>query len=324
MRGGSPATAAPRMRARRLEAVALRRGLRSRRCSAQAPSLTPEALPAVTVPPAPKRRVELRRAPRALVSRGCSSRVDDRSVRPSSAGSVTGDDLASTSRPFACAASAAAGCEAQAHPGPAPRARSKSAATFSAVSGIESMPYCCAACSWIDEAPADRRVVRSRWLRVNARRPSASRTARGSCSRRRRRSSARLRPPRSARAAIADRVEARAAEAVHRRRPAPRPAGPRAAPPCARRCGCPRPPGWRSRGSRRRPRCQSTPAFAPSERGIGSARQVVGAHARERAAVAPDRACGSASQMKAWVIDQSPASAGVLRRKSATVSSRWF
>ena len=63
-----------------------------------------------------------------------------------------------------------------------------SAATFSAVSGIEVDAVRCAH-QRIDEAPADRGVVHlGACARERASRPWASRTARGSCSRRRRRS----------------------------------------------------------------------------------------------------------------------------------------
>ena len=70
----------------------------------------------------------------------------------------------------------------------------------------------------VDEAPADGGVVDSRCARRRRSRPWASRRARGSCSRRRRRSSARPRRRLMARAALPDRVQARAAQAVDRRR----------------------------------------------------------------------------------------------------------
>jgi len=71
IRGGTPATAMPSTRRLRREAVLLRRrSLAS--SSAAAPSLTPEALPAVTEPSGLTTPLSLPSAS-TVVSRGCSS-----------------------------------------------------------------------------------------------------------------------------------------------------------------------------------------------------------------------------------------------------------
>ena len=81
----------------------------------------------------------------------------------------------------------------------------------------------------------------------------------------------------------ADRVQPGAAEPVDRgARHVDRQAR-RAAPPCGRRCGCPRRPGWRSRRSRRRPSTSPPAGCAASARSAGSRPD----RRRARAASAP-------------------------------------
>ena len=106
---------------------------------AAAPSLTPDALPAVTVP---GRRNGVFRPARASseVSRGCSS-TSTTVTAPRLPGTSTGT-ISSASRPFACALAARCWLRS-ANRSWSSRRSSKSAATFSAVSGIESIPYCC-------------------------------------------------------------------------------------------------------------------------------------------------------------------------------------
>ena len=67
----------------------------------------------------------------------------------------------------------------------------------------------------------------------------------------------------------------------------------RAAPPCARRCGCPRPPGWRSRRYTSSTAAQSTPGLRSSAPRAESRRDRRG-DAGERAAVAAE---GSANRV---------------------------
>ena len=86
----------------------------------------------------------------------------------------------------------------------------------------------------------------------------------------------------------AHRVHARAAQAVDGGAGHARSAGRRAATPCVRRCGCPRRPGWRSRRSRRH-RSPVDLRVARHQRLQRDRAKVVGAHRRQRAAVAADR-----------------------------------
>ena len=72
--------------------------------SAAAPSLTPEALPAVTLPPGGTIGRQLRRAPRASCRRAGARRARPAALALAS-DSSTGDDLAAE-QPLACAAAA--------------------------------------------------------------------------------------------------------------------------------------------------------------------------------------------------------------------------
>ena len=137
IRGGTPAVAAPTIRARGVRPCFFAAASLAT-SSAHAPSLTPDALPAVTVPSGFTIALQLRerlerRRPRMLVA------IDDDRDRPSSARPARRRSPAparrSPARPARASASAA-------RTRPGRRARLPySAATFSAVSGIESMPY---------------------------------------------------------------------------------------------------------------------------------------------------------------------------------------
>ena len=136
MRGATPAVAMPTTRARGTRPW--RDAARSlARTSAQAPSLTPEALPAVTVPSGRTTPFSLASASR-LVSRGCSS-LATTTGSPFFCAIVTGT-ISPSKKPAFCAATAFC-CEASAIRSCASRSILKSVATFSAVSGIESTPY---------------------------------------------------------------------------------------------------------------------------------------------------------------------------------------
>jgi len=136
-RGATPAVAMPTMRARgvrpwRVAAASLASS------SAQLPSLTPLALPAVTVPSGRTMPLSLASASR-LVARGCSS-CRTTSASPFFCAIVTGQ-ISASKKPRCCAASVFCWL-ASAMRSCASRSMRYSAATFSAVSGIESMPYC--------------------------------------------------------------------------------------------------------------------------------------------------------------------------------------
>ena len=105
--------------------------------SAQAPSFTPEALPAVTVPSGRTTPLSLASAS-SVVSRGCSSFATTIGS-PFFCAIVTGM-ISASKKPAFCAATAFS-CEASAMRSWASRSILKSVATFSAVSGIESTPY---------------------------------------------------------------------------------------------------------------------------------------------------------------------------------------
>ncbi len=92
MRGGTPAVAPPRMRAIGVRPCFFAAASEAM-ISAAAPSLTPEALPAVTVPPSAKSGLQLRRAPPCVVpARGCSS-LSTTSGSPLRCGIGDGRDL---------------------------------------------------------------------------------------------------------------------------------------------------------------------------------------------------------------------------------------
>ena len=105
--------------------------------TAQAPSLMPDALPAVTVPSGRTTPLSFASAS-SVVSRGCSSR-DTMFGSPFFDGTVTAT-ISSARRPAAIAASAFCWLRS-ANASWSARATWNSAAMFSAVSGIESIPY---------------------------------------------------------------------------------------------------------------------------------------------------------------------------------------
>ena len=136
IRGATPAVAMPMTRARgvrpwRAAAASLASS------SAQAPSLTPDALPAVTLPSGRTTPFSFASASR-LVSRGCSS-LATTIGSPFFCAIVTGV-ISASKKPLFCAATAFC-CEASAILSCASRPIPNSVATFSAVSGIESTPY---------------------------------------------------------------------------------------------------------------------------------------------------------------------------------------
>ncbi len=98
-----------------------------------------------------------------LVSRGCSSRSTTVGA-PFFAGSVTAT-ISAASRPLAWAASARCWLRS-AKASWSARETANSAATFSPVSGIESMPYCCFMSGFTKRQP----IVVSNicWVRVKA------------------------------------------------------------------------------------------------------------------------------------------------------------
>lgn len=106
--------------------------------SAAAPSLTPDALPAVTVPPSLRKGVgSFASFSRVVSPRGCSS-VPTSTGSPLRLGIETGT-ISLASRPFCCAATAFC-CERTAKASWSARETFQSAATVSAVSGMESTP----------------------------------------------------------------------------------------------------------------------------------------------------------------------------------------
>ena len=159
---------------------------------------------------------------------------------------------------------------ARTRPGPPGRCRSSSA-TICAVSGIESVPYRSCILGFTNRQPmvvsctsVAARPRRAR-LRHDERRPRHALHAAGDDQvgvsgadgpRRDRHA----RPGRSRRAGSPWRRERR-------------PAGRRAAWPSGRRCGCPRRPGWRSRGSRRRVACPVDRRQPVDQLGAGRARR---------------------------------------------------
>ena len=216
-------------------------------------------------------------------ARGCSSRDVD--GRPSPARAP--DDLAGEAARSSCAAPARCWLRARTRPGP--RARCSYARRRSRRS--RPSPRAGRAPPSAGSGSASRAgvVERAALPRGKARVGLApSPAARASSSRRRRRRTRRprRRGSRGAACATASRPEAHSRFTVtpgDRSRQARR-----AAPPCARRCGCPRRPGSRSRGRPPRSRPASTPARSTAARDRERG-EVVGAHAGERAAVAPDR-----------------------------------
>ena len=247
-RGATPAVAQPSTRAIGVQAVGLRRRSDAR-TSAAAPSLTPEALPAVTLPSGRHDAAQLRQRLAGRRGAGCSSFATG-VRRPCGPGR----------RPATISASKhalrfgrrRALLRAQ-RESVLIRARHavNSSATFSAVSGIESTPYC-VFIAGVDEAPADRRVVDVRralegrlGLAHDEGRARHAFDAAGDGERR----LARLDRARGGR----DRVHARAAEAVHRYAGHASRAGLPAAAPCGRRLRLSS-PAWLARAEAPRPR----------------------------------------------------------------------
>ena len=133
-RGGTPATAPLLIRASGASpywATALSEAT----SSAAAPSFTPEALPAVTLPPGAS-GASLASAS-SEVARGCSSTATV-AGSPRRCGTVTGS-ISRASRPSAIARAARC-CERSANASWSSRETSYSSATVCAVSGIESVP----------------------------------------------------------------------------------------------------------------------------------------------------------------------------------------
>ena len=135
MRGSTPTLAMPTTRAFGVRPC-LAALASSASNNAQAPSFTPEALPAVTVPSGRTMPLSLASASR-LVSRGCSSWLTS-SASPYFWAMLTGV-ISASRHAFFCAISALR-CERQAIWSCASREMPKSAATFSAVSGMLSTP----------------------------------------------------------------------------------------------------------------------------------------------------------------------------------------
>ena len=227
--------------------------------SAAAPSLTPDALPAVTVPGFRKGVFSLARFSRVVSARGCSSRSTR--VSPLRPLIVTGAiSLAKNPLSWAFAArcwlrNAKASWSA--------RETWNSSATFSPVSGIESMPYCACMIGFTKRQPIVVSCTSAvRWnasvalpMTKGARDmlstpPATTRSAS---------------PVLMARAAVptasSPEPQSRLIVVRHPRWAAPpggRPSGPR--------CGCPRPPDWRSRRSPRRPHSNPRRRCGPSGR----------------------------------------------------------
>ena len=106
--------------------------------SAAAPSFTPDALPAVTLPPSRRNGVLSLASASGDVSRGCSSRST--TVSPLRPGIVTGV-ISRAKNPLAWAVAARCWLRS-ANASWSARDTWNSCATFSAVSGMESTPYC--------------------------------------------------------------------------------------------------------------------------------------------------------------------------------------
>ena len=106
--------------------------------SAAAPSLMPEALPAVTVPPGRTTGFKVASVS-IVVARGCSSRAT--MIGSPFFWTMATGAISASNRPAVCAASALDWL-ANAILSWSRRLMPNSAATFSAVSGIESTPYC--------------------------------------------------------------------------------------------------------------------------------------------------------------------------------------
>ena len=196
-------------------------------------------------------------------------------------------ELVARTRPASCAA-AQRRCDSSANASCSSRETPYRSATFSAVSPIGSSGNSASSRGFGKRQPSVRVVDDDVAARAGRSAASSSRGARGSSTRRRRRRTRSASPAATARAGLDDGLEAGRAETVDRHAGHRLRAGPRAAPPSARRCGCPRPPGSRSRGRRRRSR-RRVDARALDRGADGERGEVVGARGGESAAVAADR-----------------------------------
>ena len=237
----------------------------------------PLELPAVTRAARAERRLERGELLGASCpGRGCSSRstlADRDELVGEAAGGLR-------RRPALLRASAKASWSSRETP--------QRSATFSPVSPMLSSGNI-ASSARVGEAPAERRVVDRavRRARTPARASASTSGARviDSTPPATKRSPS---PAMTAWQADDDRREARRAEPVHGHARHRLRAARRAAPPCGRRCGCPRRPGSRSRG--RRPRSRpGRRRRARRPRAIATAARSSGRTPRERAAVAADR-----------------------------------
>ena len=252
-----------RPRCRRTSRAARRRASRARSSdaitSAAAPSLIPDELPAVTVPPARNAGFSAASFSSVVSGRGCSSRTtsptgtSSSSKRPASRGGRPALLRVERERVLVLARDAVALGDVLA----------RLAHRLEREHRLHAR---------VREAPAEVRVVdgdvaaRERLVRLRDRE---------------RRARHRLDAAGDEQVAVAGhhRVAApqrppsgRTRTAGSRSRPRPTAAAPRAAPPCARRCGCPRPPGSRSRSRRPRSRSRRRPSARPPRRSTSAAR----------------------------------------------------
>ena len=239
MCGGTPADAVATTRPRGVRPCSLDRRARSRRRSRPPRPTAATRVPAVTMPSAPERRLELRER--------LHRRVRPRHlVLGRRAPSLTGT---STRSAWRCSAAAAVRCcERRPHASDSSREMPSSTATSSAVSPrlIVALP---------PSTSRMRGLTRRQPSVVSAISGGAPQLARGLRHRRPARASSTRRRPRRRRpprrcgsAARPTRPPAGSTRTAGSRcSRGSRRSGPRAGRPCARRCGCPRPPGWRRR-----------------------------------------------------------------------------
>ena len=131
--------AMPSTRARGMQPVLAHRLASEARIKAPAPSLTPEALPAVTVPSGRTIGFSLASVSSVVSARGCSSVVDHDRPAACPPGTSTGTISLGEERRPPAPWPRAAGCAARRRPGRRATPGSP-AATFSPVSGMESVP----------------------------------------------------------------------------------------------------------------------------------------------------------------------------------------
>ncbi len=285
--GCTPATAVDDDPRHRRAGPGRARAPASTRSSAEAPSLIPELLPAVTDPPGPERRPErgerLGRGVRARMLVAVHDGHGALAARHRDRHQLAREPPALDGR-----AAHAAGSRARTRPGARARPRTGPRRTRPSRPARSAGRACCirgltnrqpSVVSSIVRGPA---VVGGLRLEHHVRGPRHGLDAAGD------EHVAVARADRMARRV--DRLEPGAAQPVDGLAARPRRAGRRAARPSGRRCGCPRPPGWRSRGSRPRSGARRSRSGRRAARmTIGG--QVVGPDRGERAAVAPDRAC---------------------------------